>query len=56
MACWNAAAESVSDCDRTLGKMLIDTHCHLDAAEFDGDRTQVVARAAAGGVRSIVLR
>lgn len=35
--------------------MLIDTHCHLDAAEFDEDRTQVVARAAAVGVRSIVI-
>lgn len=35
--------------------MLIDTHCHLDAAEFDVDRDEVVAAAAKAGVGVIVV-
>lgn len=33
---------------------LIDSHCHLDLAQFDEDRADVVARARADGVRAIV--
>lgn len=35
--------------------MWIDTHCHLDAAEFDADRDAVAAAADAAGVNGIVL-
>lgn len=35
--------------------MLIDTHCHLDAAEFAADRDQVAARARAAGVDVMVV-
>ncbi len=34
--------------------MLIDTHAHLDAKQFDEDRTEVIARAKEAGVGHIV--
>jgi TatD DNase family protein len=33
----------------------IDSHCHLDAPEFDADRSEVAARARAAGVGMLVL-
>ena len=35
--------------------VLIDTHVHLDAAEFDADRGEVVARARLAGVAAMVV-
>jgi len=35
--------------------MLIDSHAHLDAAEFDADREAVIARARAAGVAAQVI-
>lgn len=34
---------------------LIDTHCHLDVAEFDADRDEVIAQCRAAGVTHIVV-
>lgn len=34
---------------------MIDTHCHLDVDAFDGDRDAVLARAAATGVRGVLV-
>ena len=35
--------------------MWIDTHCHLDASEFDADRDAVAAAAHDAGVARIVI-
>ena len=38
-----------------IAAVWIDTHCHLDAADFDADRDAVVAAARTAGVATIVL-
>jgi TatD DNase family protein len=35
--------------------MLIDSHCHIDAPEFDADRAQVIAAARRDGVRGLLV-
>ncbi len=35
--------------------MLIDTHCHLDAKEFDADRDAVIMRARTAGVERMLI-
>ncbi len=35
--------------------MLIDSHCHLDAPEFDADRAQAIARATGAGVAAQIV-
>src|SRR3546814_997966 len=35
--------------------MLVDSHCHVDAGEFDRDRDEVIARARAAGVARQVV-
>lgn len=35
--------------------IFIDTHCHLDAAEFGGTQTDIVSAAKSAGVRTIVV-
>lgn len=34
---------------------LIDSHCHLDLAQFDADRAEVLARARSAGVQAVVI-
>jgi TatD DNase family protein len=45
--------KALHDDNRRL--MWIDSHCHLDAAEFDSDRSAVLARARAAGVAMQVI-
>ena len=33
---------------------LVDSHCHLDSKEFDGDREEVLARARAAGLEALL--
>ena len=46
---------SASETASAKTPFFIDTHCHLDAAEFDADRDAEYARAVAGGVTTLVV-
>ncbi len=35
--------------------MLVDSHCHIDVADYDVDRDDVIARAAAAGIEAILV-
>jgi TatD DNase family protein len=35
--------------------MLVDSHCHIDGEQFDGDRDQVISRARDAGVRTMLI-
>lgn len=35
--------------------MFIDTHCHLDAAEFDEDRDDIITRAQQAGITALII-
>jgi TatD DNase family protein len=35
--------------------MFVDSHCHIDGAEYDADRAEVIARAGAAGVEAILV-
>jgi TatD DNase family protein len=49
MVCWARCSENNADF------MLIDTHCHLDATEFDLDRAAMLERARVAGVNAVVI-
>ena len=52
---WAASVPELPGALRDHRGMWIDTHCHLDAPEFDADRAAVVQRARAVGVTQVVL-
>ena len=35
--------------------LFVDSHCHIDMPQFDGDRAEAVARARAAGVRDLLI-
>ncbi|NNC99829.1 MAG: TatD family deoxyribonuclease, partial [Gammaproteobacteria bacterium] len=41
--------------NHTAANKLVDTHCHIDIPVFDDDREEVINRAAALGVKSIIV-
>jgi len=50
-----AAAAAIAHDGRRALIVFVDSHCHLDAPEFDADRDTVLARARAAGVAAQVI-
>jgi TatD DNase family protein len=46
--------ESLSLLPRLTGPSVIDSHCHLDMNDYDADRAEVIGRAEAAGVASMI--
>ena len=40
--------------DHTIAQSFLDSHCHLDDADFESDREDVITRARAAGVRYLM--
>ena len=40
--------------DQPIAQFFLDSHCHLDDSDFDGDREEVIARARGAGVRTMM--
>ena len=40
--------------DHSIAQSFLDSHCHLDDSDFDTDREEVIARAQAAGVRTMM--
>src|SRR5690606_39880866 len=51
----DAGTPSTAGRRRGTELVLVDSHCHLDAAEFDDDRDRVIARARDAGVARQVI-
>lgn len=51
----SAAGAALGDVPSTLSAPWVDTHCHLDAAEFAPDREAVISAASSAGVGCIVV-
>jgi TatD DNase family protein len=51
---WNDNSKRSAAREARLAIHLIDTHAHLDIKDFDSDRDEVIARAVAAGVGTIV--
>lgn len=50
----SSAKASGSQVDQPNAQSFLDSHCHLDDSDFDSDREEVITRARAAGVRTMM--